>query len=63
VCGFLPVRVSAVAGHTQSTVGPTVVKTEFRSARPNALVFHITNSRYQQILASCLKNLLAELGR
>lgn len=32
-------------------------------AQPNALVFRTTDKRYQQILASCLKNLLAELDR
>jgi hypothetical protein len=32
-------------------------------AHPNGFVFRSTNPRYKQIMASCLKNLLADLGR
>jgi hypothetical protein len=36
---------------------------DLRPAQPNAFVFRSIDARYPQILASCLKNLLAELGR
>lgn len=36
---------------------------ELRPAEPNGFVFHVTDPRYEKILASCLKNLLAELDR
>jgi len=32
-------------------------------AQPNGFVFRQTDPRYRQIMASCLKNLLAGLGR
>jgi len=32
-------------------------------AQPNGFVFRSTDPRYRQIMASCLKNLLADLGR
>jgi hypothetical protein len=36
---------------------------ELHPAEPNGFVFHVTDPRYEKILASCLKNLLAELDR
>ena len=52
---FLPVRVD--------TSKFPVLRVTLNPAHTNTFVFRVTDPRYQQILASCLKNLLAELGR
>lgn len=39
------------------------LEVELRPARPNGQVFRVTDARYPRIMESCLKNLLAELGR
>jgi hypothetical protein len=56
VFGFVPMR-AAVDG------GKGGLRVEVRPAQPNGLVFRSTDPRYKRIMASCLKNLLAELGR
>jgi len=56
-------------GTTQSAtflvpdVGTMGLQVEVGSASPNGFVFRATDPRYAPILASCLKNLLAGLGR
>jgi hypothetical protein len=57
---FVPVR--AVPDRTQGRE-PGSLQVELKAAQPNAFVFRQTNPQYQQIFISCLKNLLAELGR
>jgi hypothetical protein len=42
---------------------PTGLHVELNPTRPSGFVFRSTDARYKQIMASCLKNLLAELGR
>lgn len=42
---------------------PTGLHVELDPAKPNGFVFRSTDARYKQIMGSCLKNLLAELGR
>jgi len=44
-------------------VGASGLRVELSPAAPNGLVFRATDIRYRKILASCLKNLLAGLGR
>ncbi len=44
-------------------VGPAALRVEVDPTEPNGLVFRAIDPRYPQIMASCLKNLLAELGR
>ncbi|MDD5199083.1 MAG: hypothetical protein PHC88_04710 [Terrimicrobiaceae bacterium] len=39
------------------------IKVEINAARPNGYVFRQTDKRYNEIMASCLKQLLAGLGR
>lgn len=41
----------------------TGLESQLKSADPNARLFHVTDERYPEILASALKNLLAGLGR
>lgn len=41
----------------------TRLRVELDSPRPNGFVFRSADPRYKQIMASCLKNLLADLGR
>ena len=52
---FLPVRVD--------TGKFPVLRVVLNPVHANTFVFRTADPRYQQILASCLKNLLAELGR
>jgi hypothetical protein len=42
---------------------PTGLHVELSPAKPNGFVFRSNDARYKQIMGSCLKNLLAELGR
>ncbi len=51
---FEPIRV---------TIGGTALAFDLAPKEPNCLVFHATDKRYAQVMASCLKNLLAGLGR
>jgi hypothetical protein len=44
-------------------VGAARFRVELHPSQPNGFVFRKTAPRYQQILASCLKNLLAGLDR
>jgi hypothetical protein len=44
-------------------VDSTTLRVALDPAKPNGFVFRSTNPRYKQIMASCLKNLLADLGR
>jgi len=44
-------------------VDPLGLRIVLDPANPNGLVFRSTHPRYKQIMASCLKNLLADLGR
>ena len=53
---FVPMR--ATVGD-----GKTGLRVELPPAQPNGFVFRSTDPRYKRIMASCLKNLLAELGR
>jgi hypothetical protein len=39
------------------------LRVQLQPAQPNGFVFRATDPRYRRIMASCLKNLLAELGR
>ncbi len=57
---FVPARVVPVRPEGSAA---SALQVQFQPARPNAFLFHQTNPQYQQILISCLKNLLAELGR
>jgi len=41
----------------------TRLRVELDSPQPNGFVFRSADARYKSIMASCLKNLLAELGR
>jgi len=43
--------------------GGASLRVDLAPAQPNAFVFRVTDKRYSQILASCLKSLLAGLGR
>ncbi|MGO9110902.1 MAG: hypothetical protein ACLP9L_16900 [Thermoguttaceae bacterium] len=64
---FLPVRVgveSLPAPDTMETKpAPPRLSAQWDSPQATTCVFRSTDPRYEQILASCLKNLLAELGR
>ncbi len=42
---------------------PAELRTEFDAQQPNCFLFQQTEPRFGRILASCLKNTLAELGR
>jgi len=44
-------------------VDPLGLRIVLDPANPNGFVFRSTHPRYKQIMASCLKNLLADLGR
>jgi hypothetical protein len=44
-------------------VGGAQFSVELNPSAPNGYVFRFTDPRYRQIMASCLKNLLAGLGR
>jgi hypothetical protein len=44
-------------------VAPIRLRAQFDPAEPNCHVFRTSDKRYHQILASCLKNLLAGLGQ
>jgi len=56
-------------GSRQSTrfrvprLGTSGLRVELNPGQPNGFVFRSTHPRYKQIMASCLKNLLADLGR
>jgi hypothetical protein len=45
------------------SVDPTGLRVELNPTSPNGFVFRSADHRYKRIMASCLKNLLAELGR
>ncbi len=51
---FVPIRV---------TVGGPALAVDLAPKEPNCLVFRATDKRYPQAMASCLKSLLAGLGR
>jgi hypothetical protein len=57
---FVPARVAVQA---TPKAGPPQIVSELNPRQPNAYVFHITDARYPAVLASCLKNHLARLGR
>ena len=42
---------------------PGAVNVDVESAEPNGFVFRVTSPDYPAVMASCLKNLLAGLGR
>jgi hypothetical protein len=44
-------------------LGSLGLRVELEPAEPSGFVFRSVHPEYRQILASCLKNLLAELGR
>ncbi len=56
---FVPMRVSAAGGED----GTIRVAMQWDPAQPNGFVFQGTAANYDQILTSCLKNLLKEFGR
>ena len=55
VFSFVPVQVD--------TSNFPKLRVALNPAKTNTFVFRTTDPRYEQIMASCLKNLLAELGR
>jgi hypothetical protein len=55
---FVPMRATIDDGVT-----PPGLRVELNPAAPNGFVFRAPDKRYRQVLASSLKNLLAELGR
>ncbi|MGA2064611.1 MAG: nucleoside hydrolase [Thermoguttaceae bacterium] len=57
---FVPARIAVQAGPAG---GPPRIVSELNPRQPNGYVFQITDAGYPAILASCLKNHLAKLGR
>jgi hypothetical protein len=57
---FVPLR---IALERAPKPGAPRIVSELNPRQPNAYVFHITDARYPAVLASCLKNHLARLGR
>lgn len=63
------IEITYADGSTQAATftvpgpAPAQFRVEFSPAKPNAFVFRATHPRYREILGSCLKNLLAGLGR
>jgi hypothetical protein len=64
---FVPMRAvvddRAAADKPPDAKAPMGLRVELNPAAPNGFVFRAVDKRYKQILACCLKNLLAELGR
>jgi hypothetical protein len=64
---FLPVRVGVEGlpspGTKEKRPAPPRLGARWDSPRATTFVFRSTDRRYEPILASCLKNLLAGLGR
>ena len=58
--GFVPIR-TTLAEHSKA--GAATMDGKLNPADPNGFVFRSTTGQYKKIMASCLKNLLAELGR
>jgi len=58
---FVPMRARLDQGDAPARLGGLTV--EVNPAEPNGRVFRSIHPQYKQIMASCLKNLLAELGR
>jgi hypothetical protein len=54
---------SQSAAFDVAALGGPSLRVDLAPAQPNAFVFRATDKRYSQILASCLENLLAGLGR
>jgi hypothetical protein len=54
---------SQKAAFTVPEAAGTGPRVELDPAEPNGFVFRSTHPQYKPIMASCLKNLLAELGR
>jgi hypothetical protein len=58
--GFVPMRATLGDESGKPAAG---FRVELNPAAPSGFVFRATDPRYKQIMPSCLKNLLAELGR
>jgi len=60
---FIPIRLSATMGADHEN-RPEVSITAAPQEQPNAFVFHQADpERYAEMMRSCLRNLLAEVGR
>jgi hypothetical protein len=64
---FVPVQISLetlpAAGSEEKGPAPLMFKVQLDHPHATTFLFHATDPRYERILASCLKNLLTELGR
>ena len=63
VFDFVPMQARLEEGGAASKGTLPRLTVALDSLEPNGLVFRSTDPRYKQIMASCIKNLLAELGR
>jgi hypothetical protein len=57
---FLPIRGRVVE---ELKEGKMQLDVQLNPAAPAGFVFHVTDDRYEQVIGSCLKNLLGSLGR
>jgi len=64
---FVPVQVKVASlpqpGNDGQKPSPLNLRAELNPAKATTFVFRATSPRYEKVLASCLKNLLSELGR
>lgn len=64
---FVPVQVKVASlpqsGGDRRKLSPLNLRADLNPPKTSTLVFRATSPRYEKVLASCLKNLLSELGR
>jgi hypothetical protein len=57
---FVPMRATLAEA---TPAAPAALRVDLKPAEPDGCVFRQTDPRYKKAMASCLKNLLADLGR